>query len=127
MAETLICDPNGERAWYWYNIKKNLEEQGGLDGVIISPVITDGHCGEGVTKEGVRFDFLWFNDAYMIVAMNQEDQNIIEAFAKVVEYRPFCRYIQENGYFAFAWIKNNPDDVYALLQQQGVMREPRKI
>lgn len=120
MAETIQNGCGGEAKWHWYNVMKDLRVQGGLDGVVIDPLSVSAHGCGGKTKKGTKFYITWMPDILLLVSMSQEEQELIDAFAKVVEYRPFCRYIsKESGLLTFEWDKKNPNGRLAELQAVG--------
>lgn len=119
MAETIKRGCDGRRKWHWFNIMTDLEKQGGLAGVIIDPLsVNTNGCG-GQTKEGTKFYITWVPDMFLLISMSQEEQALVEAFAKVVEYPPFCRYINEHGLLTIEWDKTNPERRFAELQRNG--------
>jgi hypothetical protein len=105
--------------WHWFNVISDLERQEGLAGVIIDPFSVNAHGCGGHTKEGTRFYITWVPDMFLLVSMSQEEQALVEAFAKVVEYRPFCRYINEHGLLTIEWDKKDPEGRFAELQGKG--------
>jgi len=118
MAETIEGDCGGEAKWHWYNIMNDLEVQGGLDGVSIDPLSIGDHSCGGETKKGTKFHFTWLHGKFLLVSMTQEEQELVEAFAKVVEYRPFCRYL-EKGFLTFEWDTTDPTGRFAELQNDN--------
>lgn len=120
MAETIECLHGSTPKWHRYNIIKDLKEQGGLDGVIIDPLGMHPHGCNGETKAGTRFVITWLHDIFLLVSISKEEQALIDAFAKVVEYRPFCRYISnESGLLTFEWDKKDPEGRFFKLQSAG--------
>lgn len=121
MAETIRegCSA-GERKWHWYNVMEDLKTQGGLDGVIIDPLSVNAHGCGGITKDGTKFFITWVPDMFLLVSMTQEEQGLIDAFANVVEYRPFCSYTsKESGLLTFEWDKKDPEGRFTKLQKAG--------
>jgi len=120
VAETIeeYCDSLLKRRWF--KIKKDLEEQGGLAGVIINLFSVDALGYSGLTKKGTEFYITCIPDTFLIVSMSQEEQALVEAFARVVKYRPFCRYVHKYGAITFEWDKNDPGGRFAKLQEEGV-------
>lgn len=120
MAETIQNECGGEAKWHWYNVMNDLKIQGGLDGVTIDPLSVNPHGCGGETQKGTKFYITWVPDMFLLVSMSQEEQELIDAFAKVVEYQPFCRYIsKESGLLTFEWDKKNSDGRFAELQAAG--------
>jgi hypothetical protein len=114
MAETI-----NDGKWHWYSVMNDLSTQGGLDGVIIDPLSVNNHGCSGKTKKGTIFNITWLKNQFLLVTVLGEELELIEAFAKVVEYRPFCRYADENGFITFEWDKNDPNDRLVELQTEG--------
>jgi hypothetical protein len=117
MAETIQNGCDGQAKWHWYNVMEDLKNQGGLDGVVINPLSVNAHGCGGETKKGTQFYITWVFNVFLLVSMSQEEQELVDAFAKVVGYRPFCRYIsKDSGLLTFEWDKKNPDGRFAKLQ-----------
>ena len=116
MAETIKdgCDKHAK--WHWYNVMEDLKVQGGLDGVVINPLTVNAHGCGGETKNGTRFYITWVHNDFLLISMSQEEQELVDAFAKIVEYRPFCRYVNESGLLTFEWDKNDPKGRFLELQ-----------
>lgn len=119
MAETIRVGCCGQRGWNWADIMQDLERQGGLPGVVINPLsVKPSSCG-GETAAGTKFYITWECDAYLLVTMSAEEPALIEAFAKVVEYRPFCKYSEGHGLITFEWDKKDPVGRFAELEKEG--------
>ena len=116
MAETIERGCDGSQKWHWCNVMNDLEKQGGLAGVVIDPLSMDAHGCGGQTKEGTTFYITWVPDTFLLVSTSKEEQVLVEAFAKVVEYRPFCRYVNKKGLLTFEWDKKDPEGRFAELR-----------
>lgn len=125
MAETLQSACGGPAKWHWYSVMEDLKVQGGLEGVIINPLTVDANGCGGETKKGTRFFLTWMKNLFLLVSVSQEEPELIEAFAKVVEYRPFCRYLDEHGMLTFEWDKSDPNGHFANLQKGKVTKLQR--
>jgi len=119
MAETIKNGCDGQAKWHWYNVMEDLNTQGGLDEVVIDPLTVNAHGCGGKTKKGTKFYITWVPDMFLLVSMSHEEQKLVDAFAKVVEYRPFCRYVNEYGLLTFEWDKKDPSGRFAELQAAG--------
>lgn len=119
MAETLISS-DGQKKWHWYNVASDLDEQGKLPDVVIDPLSVNTYGCGGVTKEGTGFYVSWVLDSLMILSLSQEQMSLVEAFSRVLEYRPFCCYIDVNGLLTFEWDKLDPDGRFCELQNEEV-------
>ncbi|OGV94828.1 hypothetical protein A3A66_02425 [Microgenomates group bacterium RIFCSPLOWO2_01_FULL_46_13] len=119
MAETIERGCDGSQKWHWFNVMSDLEKQGGLAEVVIDPLSMNAHGCGGQTKEGTKFYITWVPDMFLLVSMSQEEQALVESFAKVVEFRPFCRYINEHGLLTVEWDKKDPEGRFAELQGNG--------
>ncbi len=122
MAETLEIRGSVPK-WHPDNISKDLEKQGGLPGVLIDILSINEHGCAGDTLQGTRFYITWIKDVFLLVSMSQEEPKLIEAFARIVEYRPFCRYEgkTDNGtsVITYEWDKKDPNGRYVELQEEG--------
>ncbi len=113
MPET-IDSSHGVDRWLWHSIMKDLEEQGDLPGVVIDPLSVKASFCAGVTPSNVAFGVTWCYEEFLIVSMLVEVPELIEAFSKVVGYRPFCRYV-ENRQITFEWDKTQSADRFLAL------------
>ena len=123
MAETIqdACAPVGAKKWYWYNVQKDLVEQGGLEDkeVMIDPLSVNAH-GCGGAHKGNPFNITWVPDIFLLVTSKEYDQALVDAFAKVVEYQPFARYQEPtSGLITTEWDKVDPSGRYQALQKEG--------
>jgi hypothetical protein len=120
MPET-IENINGVAKWHWYNVKKDLVEQGGLEDkeVMIDPFTVSAHSCEGRYKRN-QFALTWVPDRFLLVSSKEYDPELINAFAKVVGYAPFARYREPDSKLVTTeWDKVNPDGRYQALQKEG--------
>ncbi|XOU94240.1 MAG: hypothetical protein ACNFW9_05340 [Candidatus Kerfeldbacteria bacterium] len=76
----------------------------------------------GETAKGTRFYFSWIKDTFLLLSMVPEELELIEAFAAIVEYRPFCRYTtnSEDGteMITFEWDKKDSQGRFVELQKE---------
>ena len=123
MTETIqdACTPVGAQKWHWYNVQRDLVEQGGLEDkdVMIDPLsVREASCG-GKYK-GMPFMITWVKDMFLLVSSQEYIPELIDAFAKVVEYKPFARYQEStDGLVTTEWDKVNPNGRYQELQAEG--------
>ncbi|MEI6588148.1 MAG: hypothetical protein WCO05_04340 [Candidatus Moraniibacteriota bacterium] len=115
MTETLT----GE-LWYWQDVKRDLESQGGINGVLIDERSASRYFFAGKTKNKTWFHVLWEKDSSVVLSVSQEESALIIAFGKVLGYLPFCRYVSDNGLLTFEWDKNNVERRFVELQEGGV-------
>jgi hypothetical protein len=108
-----------EGKWRWQDVMRDLEIQGGLKGVIIDPFTVEAHGCGGITAAGTKFVITWIRDIFLLVSMTKEETELIDAFAKVVGYRPFCCYIEKPGVITFEWDKKDPEGRFASLKKEG--------
>jgi len=106
--------------WMWYDVMHDLEKAG-LEGVIINPLTVDpsGFCAGEIGGE--RFCLSWGKDMFLMVSMLKDNgvfERVRNAFSKVVEYNPFCRYQEESGLITYEWDKRDPDGRYAELERE---------
>ena len=123
MAETIenACTPIGAKKWHWYNVQKDLVQQGGLEDkdVMIDPFTVNAHECSGVHK-GNPFYITWIPDTFLLVTSKEYDPAIVDAFARVAEYKPFARYKEpDSGMITTEWDKIDPNNRYQELQRDG--------
>jgi len=116
MPETIETSCYGKAKWPWFSVMTDLKEQGGLRDVTVDPLSVDAH-GCGGNLEGKAFYITWVYDKFLLLTMEQFSQPLVDAFAKVVGYAPFCRYIR-NGNITVEWDKNNPEGRLAELGEE---------
>ena len=51
-----------------------------------------------------------------MLTMKQFSQQLVDAFSKIVEYQPFCRY-ENNGMVTVEWNKSDSEMSFALIQK----------
>lgn len=106
--------------WRWYDVMHDLELQGGLAGVNVDPLSVEAHGCGGETQVGTKFYITWVPETFLLVSMSQEEWPLVEAFAKVVGYRPFCKYIsKDTGLLTIEWDKKESESRFAELQKKG--------
>lgn len=118
MPETLTNN-HGIEKWTWANVMGDLRDQGGLDGVIIDPFSV---CPAGCTGKysGNHFSISWVKDVLLMLTMEEPSDTLVDAFTKVVNYSPFCRYMDKNGLPTVEWAKNDADQRFAELKRGSV-------
>ena len=126
MAETINRACNGSRKWHWDEVMNDLKEKGGLAGVVVDPTSVTNHSCGGQTKKGTKFYITWVPGTFLLLTMSQEEKDLIEAFAKILEYRPFCRYINEHELLTIEWDKKDPERRFIKLEKENKM-ELQKI
>ena len=110
MAETILTHCSVPK-WHWYSVQHDLEEQGGLKGVVIDPVFASQY-GD------IKFVVTWEQHKYLLITMTSYSEELVEAFSRVVEYRPFCRYShQDHDMVTIEWDKVAPDERFAELSR----------
>ncbi len=77
MAETIeyACVPVGAKKWHWYNVQKDLVEQGGLRDkeIVIDPFSMNAH-GCGGKHRGNPFYITWVPDEFLLVTTRDYDR-----------------------------------------------------
>jgi len=122
MTETLkeACTPQGTQQWHWYNVLSDLVEQGGLEEDDIQWSFQNPNAF--LYKEKPLF-LTWAKDEYLLITMKEDDEDlasVVEALAKVVEYKPFCKYVEPSSSLpTYEWEKINPEKRYQDLQKEG--------
>jgi hypothetical protein len=125
MAETLqeACVPEGALKWHWYNVQRDLVQQGGLkEGEIIidpfSMLKSPSGCA-GQYKE-IPFYITWIKDMFLLLSSPKFSPELVNAFSKVVEYKPFARYVEsDNNLVTIEWDKVDPEGRYKSLEKEG--------
>jgi hypothetical protein len=113
VPETIEDRGSGPK-WHWFNVMADLQKAG-LPEISINPLsVTPYGCGGTLGK--TRFYFSWVKDVLLILTMDHFDQRLVDAFAKVLEYRPFCRYDRDRM-VTVEWTKEDPEKVIAKLQK----------
>jgi hypothetical protein len=117
MAESIKDRGTGPK-WHWHAVMKDLREQGGLDGVVIDPLSVGANsCGGDFN--GNSFLISWVYGEFMMLSMQNYSQELVNAFAKVLEYEPFCRYDEGGVVPTVEWDKGNSDRRFAELTAGG--------
>ena len=120
---------NEHGIWTWAAIMADLEEQGGLKNVVIDPFSVQPHFCAG-QYDGRLFTVSWALQELLMVSMKPEcySLELIEAFTKVVEYRPCCKYLEKaGGMTTVEWAKNDAEARFAELQEKEVRGEIEKL
>ena len=131
MVETLqdACTPVGAQKWHWYNVQNDLVRQGGLEDkdVMINPLsVREASCG-GQYK-GMPFMITWVKDVFLLLSSPQHSPELVEAFARVVEYKPFARYQEpSSGLVTTEWDKKDPSARYQELQKEDKLELTRLL
>ena len=121
MAETIETGCDRTKKWMWFNVAHDLEKQGGLTEVFINPLSFHPH-GCGGEHKGNPFCLTWVHDLFLLVTMQTFSQEIVDAFSKVVEYQPFCRYTSKGDLETIEWDKLDPDSRFAELQNDPTIK-----
>lgn len=130
MAETLLDEGTGPK-WHWHSIMADLEAQG-VHGVVIDPLsVTDNGCN-GYRRDcgGDRyncFTITWVRDKFFMLSMAVHDEEMVQAFARILEYLPFCQYQLSSRVVSVEWSKIDADERFAelqKLQRQNLQRLP---
>jgi hypothetical protein len=118
--------------WTWAAIMMDLKEQGGLEEVYVDPFSVQPHFCAGEYNRKV-FTVSWSFKRLLMVSMKVEEYapELIEAFSKVVEYRPFCKYLEKAGgkipMVTVEWAKNDAEARFAELQEKEARGEIEKL
>ena len=124
-----IREVHGHKSWQWYQVMEDLDKIGGLPNVVIDPLTVkrEGSC-LGKTEIGTVFYITWAINTFLLVTMSQDEPKLIEAFSKVLEYKPFCQYIEdsEKTLITFEWDKIDPIARFEELQKKQV-KELQKL
>lgn len=124
MAETIVIGCDGIEKWYWYNVMHDLETQGGLKDIINLQSVVAHRC-DGQYK-GNRFYITWVYNQFLFLTMEIFSQELVDAFAKVVGYQPFCRY-ERDDMVTVEWNKNDPQGRFTELQKEQEINDLRNL
>jgi len=129
MAETIenACAPAGLKKWHWYNVQRDLVQQGGLEdkNIMINPLTVNAH-GCGGEHAGNPFYITWAPNTFLLVTSKQYDPALVNAFAKVVEYKPFVKYKEpDSGLITTEWDKIDPVGRFQEIQGLGKLEMAR--
>ena len=107
------------RTWSPDNVHKDLVCQGGLHPSYIG-TRRDGFYGyleiQKGSHRGNKFSMRWEHKSFLLVMLENEDPDLIEAFAKVVGSKPLARYVFEGEKaLTFEWDFQDPDERYKQL------------
>ena len=110
MTETIKQGCNGVDKWHWYNISKDLVDQGGLSktDISINPLSVRPSFCAGKFR-GHTFTLSWQHEALLMLSMTSFDIDLVNAFSVVVDYKPFVKYLSPNGMITVEWHKIDPD------------------
>ncbi len=114
---------NKRGIWTWAAIMADLEKQGGLKNVAIDPFSVRLNFCAG-QYDGRLFTVSWVHQILLMVSMKPEcySPELIEAFTKVVEYRPCYKYLEKAGgkipMITVEWAKNDAEARFAELQEK---------
>jgi hypothetical protein len=118
MPETIV-----DGIWHWYDVASDLQEQGGLTDVTINPLsVEESSCGG--SWNDIDFYLSWVPEKF---TMSQFSQTLVTAFERVVGYRPFCRYEDEDGLVTVEWSKVDPTERYAVLKHTSGVVKLKKL
>jgi hypothetical protein len=108
MAETMRVGCDGTEKWHWWQIQTDLVEQGGLNehDTFIDPLSMKENASYGAYKNK-KFVFSWAKDKFFMLSTLEYSQILVDAFSKVLEYKPFCRYSRD-GIITVEWDKVDP-------------------
>ncbi len=168
MVETTILlktgSDSGDREiiyclWPLENVKKDLLEQGGLEGCLELPFIdetkrkkpgeyeiADNYFADHSTYlavydgtyNGIRFRMRWKKDEFLTLMSEQRLPELIDAFSKVVGYKPFVEYkfvndfanklpLVDNMPFTVELCRENSDERYIKLKKDEQKKDLRKL
>ena len=120
MAETIR---NGK--WLWYDMRADLE-RAGAESVTVDPLSVEPNFSAGSYK-GNPWTLSWLKDALSMLSFPEYDEDgrrLTDAFAKVFESQPFCRYRSlQSGLATVEWDKYNPEGRYTALEKDSTVKE----
>lgn len=125
MPETLVTRRGDREKWIRPNVMKDLKEQAGLDIVSLKRVLMWPYGYRGRTSSGTKFIFFWAYDAFFTLNMEKDDNVLVEAFAKVLGYRPICKYTVDDParplepLVTYEWDKQDPAGLIVELERDN--------
>ncbi|MCL5019382.1 MAG: hypothetical protein M1426_02750 [Patescibacteria group bacterium] len=124
LAETIEDRGSGPK-WHWDNVMRNLATQGGLKGVTIDPLSSNGFGFLG-EYNGNRFAMTWTGAFLLLTLQVGFSQDLVDAFSKVMEYKPFCQY-ERDGQITIEWDKIDPQARISELQGKQHIGEVKDL
>jgi len=120
MAETLKRTiMTGETKWLWHSVIEDLIELGGICPYKIEWSFS--HPQLFMYDKKLLF-ISWAKDLFFLLSMKDDDrdlEDIANAFSKVLEYKPFCKYQEQSGLYTYEWDKKDPGGRYKALIKEG--------
>jgi hypothetical protein len=118
--ETIEDGCDGNMKWHWYNVASDLNKALGDESVSVDPFTVGPHGCGGTYNEGNKWFITWVKDTFLLVSMQQYEQRLVDAFSKVVEYKPFCKYVEpDSKLITVEWDKKDPKGRFVELQTIG--------
>jgi hypothetical protein len=118
--ETVEMGCDGHIKWHWYNVASDLNKALGSESVSVDPFSVGPHGCGGTYNGGNKWFTTWVKNTFLLVSMQRYDQQLVDAFSKVVEYKPFCKYVEpDSKLITVEWDKKDPKGRFAELQQEG--------
>jgi hypothetical protein len=118
--ETIETGCDGNEKWHWYNVASDLNKALGDESVSVDPFTVGPHGCGGTYNEGNKWFITWVKDTFLLVSMQQYEQRLVDAFSKVVEYKPFCKYVEpDSKLITVEWDKKDPKGRFVELQTIG--------
>jgi len=113
--------------WPAQNVENDLISQGGIDAHYLN-VKNEGFHGylevHNGSHNGIGFSMRWEDKNFLVVKLEEDDFELIEAFSKVLEQKPFVRYDSlgaknsETRQVIYEWDSVNPNKRYGALQAE---------
>lgn len=118
------CNSPGEKKWHWYNIEKDLAEQGRLDEeeVNIDPLSFRGPSFGG-TYKGTKFSVTYVPEKLLMLSSEKDDERhkeLTHALTEIMGYEPIAKYIEpSNELPTTEWEKESPEERVEELKKEG--------
>jgi len=109
MSETIRSNCEG---WHWEDVTSDLKKVG-ISNVKMHSQIVDPF-GMGYT-DGEPFTISWKRNELLMITMRQDNATLtrlVDAFSKIVEYKPFCKYTDFGGMKTYEWAKEDAKERY---------------
>lgn len=129
MAETIL-DRGMGRQWHLDSISNDLTGQGQLVGVSIDlfSLVSIGASSTFKGRfNGNHFSVDWAKDFFTRISMEEFDQALVDGFTRVLEYDPFCRYVEDDGCVTVEWDKRDPAGRFRDLESDSSKRDLERL
>ena len=132
LDEKVSEENRGYHTWPAENVENDLIFQGGIPSSYLRVENCGFHSYLEVHKgshNGSKFSMRWEHKNFLLVTLENEDPELIDAFTKVLGQKPFARYVFEGSKepITFEWDSVNPNKRYETLETDKRRLELKRI